>query len=48
MLDRTNATVGWLVLMGIGFASAGGLWLFPRWVTAACVEAAGAAALHFF
>jgi dipeptide/tripeptide permease len=34
VLDRTNATVGWLVLMGIGFASAGGLWLYHRWVTA--------------
>ena len=34
VLDRTNATMGWLVLMGIGFASAAGLWLYHRWVTA--------------
>ncbi len=33
VLDRANATLGWLVLMGIGFASAGGLWLYHRWVT---------------
>ena len=34
VLDRGNATLGWLVLMMIGFVSAGGLWLYHRWVTA--------------
>lgn len=43
VLDRTNATVGWLVLMGIGFASAAGLWLYHRWVTASPAPASTAA-----
>jgi len=42
VLDRTNATVGWLVLMGIGFASAAGLWLYHRWVTASPAPAKAA------
>jgi POT family proton-dependent oligopeptide transporter len=33
VLDRGNATLGWLVLMSVGFASAGGLWVYHRWVT---------------
>jgi dipeptide/tripeptide permease len=35
VLDRESAVAGWLVLMGIGFASAAGLWLYDRWVTRA-------------
>jgi proton-dependent oligopeptide transporter, POT family len=34
VLDRGNATLGWLVFMAIGLVSAGGLWLYDRWVTA--------------
>ncbi len=34
VLDRANAALGWGVLMGIGFASAVGLWVYHRWVTA--------------
>jgi dipeptide/tripeptide permease len=34
VLDRGNATLGWVVLMAIGFVSAAGLWLYDRWVTA--------------
>jgi proton-dependent oligopeptide transporter, POT family len=32
VLDRGSATAGWLVFMGIGFASAAGLWLYDRWL----------------
>jgi POT family proton-dependent oligopeptide transporter len=35
VLDRGNATAGWLVLMGIGLVSAAGLWRYHLWVTAA-------------
>jgi dipeptide/tripeptide permease len=35
VLDRESAVAGWRVLMGIGFASAAGLWLYDRWVTRA-------------
>jgi len=44
VLDRGNATAGWLVLMAIGFVSAGGLWLYDRWVTAASTAGATGAA----
>jgi POT family proton-dependent oligopeptide transporter len=40
VLDRTNATVGWLLLMGVGLVSAGGLWLYHRWVTTTPAPAA--------
>jgi proton-dependent oligopeptide transporter, POT family len=40
VLDRGHATFGWLVLMSIGFASAGGLWLYHRWVTSSPEAAA--------
>ena len=33
VLDPENATLGWLIFMSIGFASAGGLWLYHRWIT---------------
>jgi dipeptide/tripeptide permease len=33
VLDRANATMGWLVLTAVGFASAGGLWLYDRWIS---------------
>ena len=33
VLDPQNATLGWLIFMSIGFASAGGLWLYHRWIT---------------
>jgi POT family proton-dependent oligopeptide transporter len=33
VLDRSYATLGWLVLMSIGFVSASGLWLYDRWIT---------------
>jgi POT family proton-dependent oligopeptide transporter len=33
VLDKGNATAGWLVLTAIGLVSAGGLWLYNRWVT---------------
>ncbi len=42
VLDRGNATAGWLVLMAIGMISAAGLWLYDRWVTAAPDEAPAA------
>jgi dipeptide/tripeptide permease len=32
LVDRGWATAGWLVLMGVGFVSAGGLWLYDRWI----------------
>jgi dipeptide/tripeptide permease len=32
VLDRSYATLGWVLLMGVGFVSAGGLWLYDRWV----------------
>lgn len=31
-LVPANNALGWLILMGIGFASAGSLWLFNRWL----------------
>jgi proton-dependent oligopeptide transporter, POT family len=31
-LDPAHATLGWLILMSAGLASAGGLWLFDRWL----------------
>jgi dipeptide/tripeptide permease len=34
VLDRGSATVGWLVFTAIGFASASGLWMYDRYVTA--------------
>jgi len=40
VLDRTNATLGWLLLMGIGLVSAGGLWLYHRWVSTTPAPAA--------
>lgn len=33
VLDRGNATTGWLVLTAVGFASAAGLWLYDRWIS---------------
>jgi dipeptide/tripeptide permease len=32
VLDRGYATAGWVLLMGVGFVSAGGLWLYDRWL----------------
>jgi hypothetical protein len=32
VLDRGHATVGWLILAGVGAASAAGLWVYDRWV----------------
>jgi POT family proton-dependent oligopeptide transporter len=32
LVDRGWATAGWLVLMGVGLVSAGGLWLYDRWI----------------
>ncbi len=32
VVDRGNATAGWLLLMGVGFASAAGLWAYDRWI----------------
>jgi proton-dependent oligopeptide transporter, POT family len=31
-LDRTAATQGWLILMGIGLVCAAAMWLFNRWL----------------
>jgi dipeptide/tripeptide permease len=31
-LDPASATSGWLILMGIGFASAFAMWLYNRWI----------------
>ncbi|MEN6458636.1 MAG: MFS transporter [Thermoguttaceae bacterium] len=31
-LDPAMASAGWLLLMGIGFASAAGMWLYNRWL----------------
>jgi hypothetical protein len=31
-LDRTAATQGWLILMGVGLACATAMWLFNRWL----------------
>lgn len=31
-LDPGSATSGWLILMGIGFASAFAMWLYNRWI----------------
>ena len=31
-LDPTYDAVGWVILMGIGFASAAAMWLFNRWL----------------
>jgi hypothetical protein len=33
-LDPAAATEGWLLLMGIGFASVLAMWLFNRWLAA--------------
>ncbi len=32
VLDRANATAGWFAFMSVGLVSAGGLWLYDRWV----------------
>ncbi len=40
VLDRGNATAGWLVLTAVGFASAAGLWLYDRWMSRGRVTAA--------
>ena len=32
-LDPFWNTMGWVILMAIGFASALGMWLFNRWLT---------------
>jgi hypothetical protein len=31
-LVPANNMLGWVILMAIGFASAGSLWLFNRWL----------------
>jgi len=32
-LDPASASAGWLILMGIGFASAASMWLYNLWLT---------------
>lgn len=34
VVDRAAATTGWLLLTGVGLASAAGLWLYDRWIRA--------------
>jgi dipeptide/tripeptide permease len=34
VLDRGSAVLGWALLTCVGLASAGGLWLYHRWVSA--------------